>query len=204
MTAEEFSGLLARASSGDDDALAALLAEFGPQTRARVAAQMPQRWQAALECDDIMQISYLEAFLRVGRVSDQGPAAFAGWLGRIAENNLRDALRELERQKRPQPERQVHAPQGGEFESLCALLDQLGCTTTTPSRHAVAGELKAAMETALDALPADYATVIREYDLAGRNSADVAAALGRSEGAVFMLRARAHDRLRELFAGLGE
>ncbi len=50
-------------------------------------------------------------------------------------------------------------------------------------------------------LPPDYATVIRLYDLQGKPIAEVAADLGRSEGAVYMLRARTHDRLRELLPG---
>ena len=40
--------------------------------------------------------------------------------------------------------------------------------------------------------------MIRLYDLEGRPIAEVAAEMGRSSGAVHMLRARAHDRLREL------
>ena len=50
---------------------------------------------------------------------------------------------------------------------------------------------------ALGSLPGDYEKVVRMYDLEGRPIGEVAAELGRSEGAVYMLRARAHDRLRE-------
>jgi DNA-directed RNA polymerase specialized sigma24 family protein len=50
----------------------------------------------------------------------------------------------------------------------------------------------------LERMPPDYAGVIRHYDLEERPVAEVAAALGRSAGAVYMLRARAHDLLREL------
>jgi RNA polymerase sigma factor (sigma-70 family) len=54
------------------------------------------------------------------------------------------------------------------------------------------------MEGALRQLPPDYEKVIRLYDLAGKSPAEVAQEMGRSQGAVFMLRARAHDRLREV------
>ncbi|HEY3242379.1 MAG TPA: sigma-70 family RNA polymerase sigma factor, partial [Phycisphaerae bacterium] len=61
-------------------------------------------------------------------------------------------------------------------------------------------EISREMAAAIGKLPADYAKVVRMYDLEGRSVAEVAAAVGRSEGAVYMLRSRAHDRLRELLA----
>ncbi len=190
---------LAAAIAGDDNALAALLAEFGPQVRARLAPSIPARWQSVLEVDDVLQTSYLEAFLRIRTLTDLGPAAFAGWLTRIAENNLRDAIRELERLKRPQPADRVEAnPLRENADSAETLLGQLGVTTTTPSRCAARGEARELLLGALHAMPADYAEVIRRYDLEGQSVADVSAAMSRSHGAVFMLRARAHDRLREL------
>ena len=48
------------------------------------------------------------------------------------------------------------------------------------------------------ALPPDYARTIQLYDLEDRSVEEVAAAMGRSAGAVFMLRTRALDRLRVL------
>jgi DNA-directed RNA polymerase specialized sigma24 family protein len=112
------------------------------------------------------------------------------------QNTLRDAIKVLERKKRPDPARRVYAPAGD--ESYVALVDLLGETTTTPSRNVAAGEVGRIIRDMLDRLPADYASVIRLYDLEGQSAPDVAAAMGRSPGAVHMLRARAHDRLRSL------
>lgn len=188
---------LSRAVAGDEDALAELLAEHAGPLRARIEPQVPTRFRSVLEVDDVLQITYLEAFLRIGGFTNNGPAAFHSWLCRAAENNLRDAIRELERQKRPQPQNRIAL--GGD-QSMCLLLEEIGATTTTPSRNAAAGEMKGAVDRALAALPDDYALVIRQYDLEGRSAGEVAAALGRSEGAIFMLRARAHERLREHFS----
>jgi DNA-directed RNA polymerase specialized sigma24 family protein len=41
------------------------------------------------------------------------------------------------------------------------------------------------------------------FDLEGRPVQQIASALQRSEGAVYMLRARAHDRLREILGFSG-
>ena len=74
----------------------------------------------------------------------------------------------------------------------------LSATSTTPSRVVGRGEAVGLMDMALKRLPPDYEKVVRLYDLAGNSAAAVAKELGRSEGAIYMLRARAHDQLREL------
>lgn len=197
----EPSALLMRAVAGDEDALTTLLRAHGPAVRAQVAAAIGARWQNVLDADDVMQVTYLEAFLRIDRFQPRGESAFTAWLAQIARNNLRDAVDELSRQKRPQPQDRIVA--SGE-ESAVALMDQLGCTTTTPSHHAGRREVAQAVAHAVARLPDDYATVVRLYDLEGRPVGEVAASLGRSEGAVFMLRARAHDRLREAFGSASQ
>ncbi len=188
---------LSRAVAGDEQALTELLLEHGPVLRRRIERSMAGKWRSVLEADDVLQVTYLEAFLRIGHFVPRGDGSFGGWLRRIAENNLRDAVRELGSGKRPQPERRVAAvPENG--ESAAALLEHLGATTTTASRHAARDEMSAAVDAVLDRMPADYARVVRAYDLEGRPIEAVAAELERSQGAVYMLRARAHDRMKEL------
>lgn len=183
-----------KAAQGDEEALALLLRRHGPGVRAMISTAIGRQWQSILEADDVMQVTYLEAFLRIDRFEFRGENSFPAWLSQIARNNLRDAIDELSRLKRPQPENRVVASSD---ESAVRLVEQLGCTTTTPSRHAGKREVAHAVESAINGLPDDYAQVVRLYDIEGRNARDVAAALGRSEGAIYMLRARAHDRLRE-------
>ncbi len=144
-----------------------------------------------------MQITYLEAFIQIGRF-DPKRSAFAGWLRHIAENNLRDAIRGLGRQKQPPPANRVNVSGAGNGDSFVGLLEALGATSATPSRSAARHETKAMLEAAIARLPLDYATVVRLYDLEGQSIGEVAAAMKRSAGAVHMLRARAHDAMREL------
>ena len=59
-------------------------------------------------------------------------------------------------------------------------------------------EVSELLNKSLDRLPLDHRQVVRVYDLEGRSAAEVAGTMGRSQGAVHMLRARAYDRLREL------
>lgn len=186
--------LTAKAVQGDEDALTELLRRFGPNVRAHIESALSEKWRSVLDPDDVMQVSYLEAFMRIDRFEPRGDGSFAGWLNQIAKNNMRDAIDELSRLKRPQPDQRVV---GSSDESAVLLLEQLGCTTSTPSRHAGKREVAQAVESAITGLPDDYASVVRMYDIEGKGVGDVAAAMGRSEGAVYMLRARAHDRLRE-------
>ena len=191
--------LVSRAIGGDADALSALLAEAAPRLRAEIS--IDPRWNSVLDADDVLQVTFLEAFLQVQRFQSAGPGAFYGWLRRIADNNLRDAVKGLERLKRPPPVAQMAAPAGG--DSVVALFELLGVTTATPSRAAAAHELQSALDAALATLPGDYGVVVRKYDLEGLPIADVAAAVGRSAGAVHMLRARAHNQLAELLGPSG-
>jgi RNA polymerase sigma-70 factor, ECF subfamily len=186
--------LLSKAVSGDTDALAHLLRQHGQaiQEQLRIGPQ----WQSMLGREDVMQITYFEAFMHISRFDAKAGSTFGGWLRLIAENNLRDAIRGLARQKHPQPANRIHAAAHG--DSFVGLLEMLGATSATPSRAAALDETRTLLEAAIARLPTDYAMVIRLYDLNGSSIADVAVAMKRSAGAVHMLRARAHDTLREL------
>jgi hypothetical protein len=59
--------------------------------------------------------------------------------------------RALERAKRPDPRKQVHAR--GDDDSYVALVELLGYTSTTPSRAAARGEVHTALDAVLSQLP---------------------------------------------------
>lgn len=188
--------LARRAAEGDEGALSRLLEHVTPQLRGRIAPKIGDAWRTVLEADDVLQVTYLEAFLQIERFRGRGPGSFLAWLAQIAENNLRDAVKGLERAKRPDPRRAVKAAPGE--DSYVALVELLGVTNTTPSRQAAKGEARGILDEALRALPPDYEKVIRQMDLEGRGVSEVAGELGKTPGAVHMLRARAHDRLKDL------
>jgi RNA polymerase sigma-70 factor (ECF subfamily) len=185
--------------AGDEDALSELLRRHGQELRQRLTGQIGRQYRSAVDEDDVLQVTYMEAFLRIYQFTNAGSGSFLAWLTRIAENNLRDAIRELDAGSRPPRARQLHAAPMS--ESYDDLLSSLVGSDSTPFKRAARGESKEIIEAALEELPLDYAKVIRLYDLELLEIEKVAAALNRSKGATHMLRARAHDRLREL---LGE
>lgn len=186
--------LVSRAVAGDEEALCELLRVFGPMVRDRVKNRIGQQWRSSVDEDDVMQVTYLEAFLLIDQFQPRGPGSFLAWLSHVAENNLRDAVRGLQAAKRPDPRRRVQ-PKGS--DSFVALVEMLGCTDSTPSRHAARDESTEFLKAAMGTLPPDYERVVQLYDLEGQSAAEVAEKLGRSTGAIYMLRARAHERLKE-------
>ncbi len=186
--------LVRQAVQGDHDALSALLARYGLPIERQLQGLIARQWRSVLDVEDVMQVTYLEAFLQIKQCPASDAGAFAGWLRRSAENNLRDAVRALQREKRPQPACRVGVLSYA--DSCVALIEALGGSTTTASGVAVRQENQCLVEAALCQLPADYATVVRLYDLEGLSGPEVAERIGRSRGAVHMLRARAHAHLR--------
>jgi RNA polymerase sigma-70 factor (ECF subfamily) len=189
------SELLERARSGDRDALVALLEQHGPAVRRRIAGRIPRRWRSVLSDDDVMQQTYADAVLGIGRFEPRGEGAFAAWMIRLAECNLFGALRMLRARKRGGDRHRVEPPSGGEFTP--ALEELLATSSGTPSRKVALHEATSTLTSTLDKLPPVYRRVIELYDLEQRPIDDVAHRLERSQGAVYMLRARAHERLAE-------
>lgn len=187
--------LLDLAVGGDSDALARLLEQDGPEVRRRLTGEIPARWQAVLSADDVMQETYIDAFLDVSHFHPRGAGSFLAWLTTLAKRNLLDALRMLEAEKRGRGARRIEARSAA--QSLLALHEQLGCTRSTPSGHAARNEARACLRQAIERLPPGYRRVVEMYDLEGLPVGDVAVALQRSPGAVFMLRSRAHRCLLE-------
>jgi RNA polymerase sigma-70 factor (subfamily 1) len=194
--------LLAQAVAGDAQAMSELLARCAPEVRQRLDGRIAAKYRRAFDDDDVLQITFLEAFLRIKAFEPNGIRSFIAWLTRIARNNLRDAVRELERQKRPPPNRQVNP--GKATDSHTALFERLVRPGTTPSRPVMLAENKVRLEQAIDRLPPDYAKVVRLYDLEGCGVGAVADAMNRSIGAVYMLRSRALDCLRELLGPMSD
>ena len=185
--------LVSRAVAGDKDALSDLLQQFGPDVEA--ALFISPKWQGALDAADVMQVTYLEAFTQIRDFDPARAAAFPGWLKRIAENNLRDAIRGLEAKKTPPPHLKLDAHGG---DSCLALFDVVTSGGDTPSQIVRRDEARDRLSQMLRCLPPDYERTIRLYDLEGRPIDEVAAELKRSAPAIYMLRSRAHDRLRQL------
>lgn len=185
--------LLARAIRGDRTALTELLGREGLEIHSYIERRIPALHRMHFDADDVMQVTCMEAFMHIAEFVPRGPGSFAAWLRRLADNNLADAVRELERDKRPPPGKRVGVATS--HDSYVALVERISATTTTASRLLGRDETRAAVHAALAQLPADYAEAVRLYDLEELSGPEVAERMGRSHGAIRMLLARAHERL---------
>jgi RNA polymerase sigma factor (sigma-70 family) len=188
--------LVQRAVRGDRNAVVELLEEHGPRVRADIGRRLPRRWRSLLSEDDVMQQTYADALRSIAHFKPIGDDAFQRWLFTLAKCNLMDATRMLEADKRGGRHRRIE-PETSD-ESISRLFDTLSQTGGTPSRAVANAEARTALASAIDRLPDTYGRVIRLYDLEGQDVEAVAATLDRSAGAIYMLRARAHDRLRTI------
>ena len=188
--------LMRQAARGDRDALAHLLARHGPTIRTQLAGRIPRHWRPVLSIDDVMQQTYIDAFVDLDRFVPNGKDSFAAWLRSLAKCNLVDVLRMFDAEKRGGDHRRVE-PRTRE-DSFIALHKRIGESRDTPSRYAARDEAFAALKWAVTQLPDAYRQVVEMYDLEDRSIKEVSARLNRSPGAAFMLRSRAHRRLREI------
>jgi len=195
MTSDDFnSDQVARAAEGEKKDVEDLLRQLEPELRAGLT--IPARWRRSLDADDVLQVSFLETFLRIGTLRNRTPAGLRAWMRRLVENNLTDAIRALERDKRPDSKRRVTV--GPDGQSARTLLGMIAADAPTAGLRASLKEQVNDLHDAILRLPASYRMVVQSLDLEERSVAEVAEELGRSHGAVHLLRSRAHDRLAEL------
>ncbi len=185
--------LIGRAVGGDREALDELLSRYGPAVRRRMERRIHRRWQALLSVDDLMQKTYVKAIDRIGQLSAHNGRSFAAWLHRIARSTSQDVVAAYETEKRGGGRQPISL--ATDRDSYVALIELVARTSSTPSRAAARNEARLIIESMVEHLPPDYRQVVRLYDLEGRPAKEVAAAMKRSIGAVYMLRERAHDAL---------
>ncbi|MDM8005483.1 MAG: sigma-70 family RNA polymerase sigma factor [Phycisphaerae bacterium] len=188
--------ILRRAVQGDRVALGTLLGRCDRAARQSLADKIPHRFRTLLTEDDVMQEAYLDAILGIRQFRSTSEGSFVSWLTTVAQRNLLDAVKELEREEqeidRPRLRRALTD------DSYVDLVETIAATSAGPTTVARRSEAAAKLKEAIGQLPEDYARLVIMYDLEQRPVADVAQALHRTPGAVFMLRARAHRKLAAL------
>ncbi|MCG8407104.1 MAG: RNA polymerase sigma factor [Phycisphaerales bacterium] len=188
--------LVLAACEGDRVALETLLQEFGPRVEAEIARKINPKWQSVLSSEDVMQVTYIEAFQQIGNLRKKTPDGFLAWLRTAANNNLKEAIQGLQADKRPNPENRIHAPKNQ--DSIVFFQNLLEESTTAASGKVAWNDFVRWLEVALLKLPRDYATVLRLLYFEGKTAGEAAEQMGRSRGAVYMLCMRAIDALRKL------
>jgi RNA polymerase sigma-70 factor (ECF subfamily) len=184
--------LISQAVTGDREALSRLLRQIEPMLRERLAGQIPASLASLMCIDDVIQETFTDAYLDIYDF-DPSRGAFETWVTSIAKHSLLNAIESLRAEKRGGNRQRVDPSKNGTWLSFWQVLT---ASASTPSHTAMRSETRSLLAEAIEKLPGAHRTVVQLYDLERRPVEEVAGVLGRSPGAVFMLRSRAHRELR--------
>lgn len=155
-------------------------------------------WTGAIEVEDIMQVTYLEAYVAL-RDARAEVRSLRAWLQRAAENDLRDAIAALRAARRPPPGQRLQP--GPDEDPVLWLHRQATSGGTTPSNSASRSEMVAVLRAEMANLPPIYADVLDLVIMRGLGHVEAGAKLGRTRGAVYLLQQRAVEMLRRRMGG---
>jgi RNA polymerase sigma-70 factor (ECF subfamily) len=158
------------------------LEPFRPYLTLLARTHLHPRQQAKLDASDVVQQSLLDAFARREQFRGSGNSELAGWLREILKNNLIDALRNQQRDKRDI--RRERSLEEGIDLSFSRTHEWLAAVQSSPSQKAIKQEDLLRLSEALTQLPESQREVIVLHHLQGRKLAEVAADMNRTEASV--------------------
>jgi RNA polymerase sigma-70 factor (ECF subfamily) len=182
-------------SPGSVERLQGLLNDRRPQLMAYIQRQLGARLRQKVEPEDIFQETSIDALRRLEEFSQLEREPF-GWLCQIAEHRLIDAHRRFFQSQKRAGEREVSIDgerndDGGRFADL------LVASMTTPSAAFSRNHKEFRLQHALSELPEETREVLRLRYVEGLPTKDIAARLGKTDGAVRVLLTRSVQKLQE-------
>jgi RNA polymerase sigma-70 factor (ECF subfamily) len=191
--------LLDRAASGDGRARQELLARHRKRLRRMVALRLDRRLAARVDPSDVVQEALADAARKLDGYLRDRPLPFYPWLRRLAwerlvkmhQRHVGAGRRSVTREEPPE------LPEGSALE----LAERLLTADTGPEDAALKAELRQRVRAALDRLAAADREVLVLRFLERLSTAETAAVLGVSPGAVKLRQLRALDRLRRRLGG---
>jgi RNA polymerase sigma-70 factor (ECF subfamily) len=194
----ETEGLLRGIARGDDAARQRLLDRHRDRLRRMVELRLDRRLRARLDPSDVVQEVLAEADAALADYLARRPLPFYPWLRQLAWDRLVELHRRHIAARRRSVTREEGGDQGPEDGSTPGLIDRLLDTKTSPSRRLLREELRGRVRAALARLAARDREVLVLRHLEQLSTAETAAALGVSAGAVKLRHLRALDRLRSV------
>ena len=143
------------------------------------------------EVEDVMQQAYINAFTHLHQFQER--ARFSTWLTRITLNEA------FGRRRRMRAESTISLPSLSD-EPAGESMERMTAPQPDPERQAYAGELRQALEAAIDALPEHYRLVFMLRDVEGLSTSEAGAGLGLGDEAVKTRLHRARVMIRRALA----
>ena len=195
---------LARAVSGDGEALGAALEKHRMRLWRMVRLRMDRRLQARMDASDVVQEVFLEASRRLEEYLRDRPMPFFLWLRFLTDQRIaamhrfhlgaqaRDARREVVLRRRALLE-----------STSAAVAEQIAASGTSPSQGAARGEIEDRVRRGLAALEEDDREVLALRHFEQLTNAEAAQELGIEPAAASKRYVRALRRLREVLESMG-
>ncbi len=194
--------LISRAKKGDQQAFAALVELSQNRLRVLASLRLGSKLREKVEVDDVLQETYLRAYLSLERFTCRNEQAFFQWLGVIAEHVIQNlARRHVGAQKR---NCSVEVPLSWMNPAdadgrVTGVRDLLAAKISSPSKHLRRDERFERLATALGKLDRDQQEAIILARIHGLPLKEVARKMSRSPDAVSMLILRGLHNLRRIF-----
>jgi RNA polymerase sigma-70 factor, ECF subfamily len=194
----ESDGLIDLARRGDAEARQLLLAGHRERLRRMVAVHLDRRVAARVDPSDVVQEALADAARKLDEYLRERPLPFYPWLRRLAWERLVKLHQRHIGAGRRSVTREEHPPLPE--ESAVELARRLVAPGASPSQQVLRQELQGRVQAALAELPwRDREVLVLRY-LEQLSTADTAAVLGVTTGAVKLRHLRALERLRGLLA----
>ena len=182
--------LVRRVRAGDEAAARLLFERHLPALRAKARARLPKALRGKVAESDVIQDSFLAAFLAIGDFEDRGDGSFRRWLRTILERRVADEVRRHVEARGRDLRREVRLP-------TTAMGAAVAAAQASPSAEAVADERSASLREGIEGLDEDHRTVIRLVHDEGLTLVEAGRRMGRSADAARKLYGRALLRLSE-------
>ena len=180
--------LVARAQRGDDDAIEQLIQRHLSPLRAFVRARSGAALRLRESSSDLVQSACREVLQGLDGFEWRGEGSFRHWLFGVALNKLRTRAA-FHGAVRRDPAREAAASDAAQQ------LAEAYASVCSPSQNAIANELVANVEAALDRLPQHYREVILLSRIVGLSIGEIGEQLGKTENAVSVTLNRALAKL---------
>jgi len=190
--------LVALAQGGDNAALDQLCKVYGERVQRIVRFRMGGELRAKLESMDLVQDAFMAAVKDLDKFTYRDEGDFLRWMSKIAENRIRDNLRQLHANKRDM-RREVPIDHRVPTAGGNGIQMPEPIRTTTPSVIMSVGEELDKLENAMSLLKPEYREVVILSQIEGLSLKDIGGRLGKTPDAVRMLLARAMASLVSAF-----
>ena len=188
--------LVRRVQRGDKGAFDALVLKY----QHKVVKLVMRYTRTPAEAEDIAQDAFIKAYRALPGF--RGDSAFYTWLYRIAINTAKNAV--ASRDRSPVEYSLDRHDAGNENQESYELQGRMK-DTATPEALAMTEEIRATVNTAIDALPEELRTAIVLRELEGLSYEEIAATMdcpvGTVRSRIFRAREAIDSRLRQVFDG---